>query len=84
MHTYTVCNNTLCHTDVINVMSLVSLTVNGTATATIRGRLLFFYARATCGYYSRVATIRINTVHVHVHVHVYVHVQLYMYTVVLV
>ena len=36
--------------------------------ATIRGRLLFFCARATCGYYSRAATIRcaaiirINTV----------------------
>ena len=37
--------------------------------ATIRGRLLFFCASATCGYYSRAATIRcaaiirINTVY---------------------
>ena len=32
--------------------------VNSTAVATIRGRLLFFCARAMCGYYSKAATIR--------------------------
>ena len=50
-------------------MSYVSLTVNGTATATIREQLVFFCARATYGYYSRAttiqcaATIQVNTVY---------------------